>query len=122
MSLARPADVAVVVAAAALVGLSWATLWSGGGAGDRVLITAAGQPAIEVSLAQDRVVRVSGVLGESVIEVRAGRARFTDSPCVGRYCVHAGWLSEAGDVAACLPNGVVAEIEGRSREYDAISF
>lgn len=122
MSLARPADLVVVAAAAALVGLSWATLWTGGGAGDRVRITAAGQSVLELSLAEDRVVRVEGLLGESVIEVSAGRARFTDSPCVGRYCVHAGWLSEGGDVAACLPNGVVAEIEGRSGEYDAISF
>ena len=122
MTIVRPADVIVVAAAAALVGLSWAGLWSGGGQGETVRVTAPGKPALDLPLGQDRVVRVEGHLGQSVIEVAAGRARFTDSPCVGRYCIHAGWLADSGDVAACLPNGVVAEITGRARQYDAITF
>lgn len=122
MSLARPADIVVLVAAAALVGLSWAVFWSGGGQGEGLRITAPGQPAVELPLDRPRTLRVEGLIGESVVEVSEGRARFVDSPCVGRYCVHAGWLSRAGDVAACLPNGIVAEITGGAREYDAVSF
>lgn len=122
MSLARPADLVVLAAAAALVGLSWAAFWSGGGRGDRVRITAPGSPALDVDLDQARTLHVRGLLGESVLAVDHGRVRFLDSPCVGRYCVHAGWLSRGGDVAACLPNGVVAEITGEARQYDALSF
>lgn len=122
MSIARPADLVVVAAAAALVGLSWAMLWTAGGQGEEVVISRPGQPPLELPLDQDRTVHVTGVIGESTIEISGGRARFTDSPCVGRYCVHAGWLSDSGDVAACLPNGVVAEVVGHARKYDAITF
>ena len=44
------------------------------------------------------------------VEVRERRVRFNDSPCVGRLCVHTGWLDHSGEVAACLPNGVVVEV------------
>jgi len=122
MTVVRPADVAVVVLAALLVGAAWAALWSGGGEGETVRITAPGAQPIELTLAADRSVSVAGALGPSVLEVRGGRVRFVESPCTGRYCIHAGWLSRGGQVAACLPNGVVAEVIGSGQQFDAISF
>ena len=80
--------------------------------------------SIRLRLSQSEVDRVAveGRLGASVIEVRAGQVRFNESPCVGRQCVHAGWLSRSGQVAACLPNGVVVEVTGGERLYDAINL
>ena len=122
MSVARPADAVVVALAALLVGAAWAALWRGGGPAEYAQVSAPGAPARTMSLAEDATLAVRGRLGESTLEVRDGRVRFIDSPCVGRLCVHAGWLARSGQVAACLPNGVVVEVTGGAREFDAIAF
>jgi hypothetical protein len=122
MTLVRPADALVIAVAALLVGLAWAALWVGGGPAEYAAITGPGAPDRRVDLAHDATLQVRGRLGDSHVEVRDGRVRFVDSPCVGRYCVHAGWLSRSGQVAACLPNGIVIELVGGDREFDAISF
>jgi len=122
MTLVRPADALVVALAALLVGAAWAALWTGGGPAHTVQVIAPGDTSRRVPLAQDGVLAVPGHLGDSRIEIRDGRVRFVDSPCVGRYCVHSGWLSRSGQVAACLPNGVVIEVTGGDREFDAVTF
>lgn len=122
MSLVRPADAVVVTLAALLVGAAWASLWRGDGPAEYVQLSAPGAPDQRLVLSVDQALEVQGRIGTSRLEVRDGRVRFTDSPCVGRYCVHAGWLSRSGQVAACLPNGVVIEVTGGDREYDAVSF
>jgi hypothetical protein len=122
MTLVRPADAAVIVLAALLVGMAWGTLWSGGGPAGFARITAPGSPDRELRLDRDRTLEIRGRLGDSHLEVRDGQVRFVDSPCAGRVCVHTGWLSRSGQVAACLPNGIVVELAGAEREFDAISF
>lgn len=47
-----------------------------------------------------------------VIAVENGRARFVSSDCPDHVCVNSGWLSQAGQSAACLPAGVVLRITG----------
>lgn len=47
-----------------------------------------------------------------VIAVENGRARFVSSDCPDHLCVNSGWLSQAGQSAACLPAGVVLRITG----------
>ena len=122
MSLLRPGDAVVVALAAMLVGASWAALWGGGGTAQYAELSGPGGAAQRLELAQDATAAVSGRLGESVVEVRDGRVRFVASPCVGRHCIHSGWLSRSGQVAACLPNGVVLEVGGGEREFDAVTF
>jgi hypothetical protein len=122
MSLVRPADAIVVALAALLVGISWGTLWTGGGPAEFARISAPGVPDREVRLGHDHTLEVRGRLGDSRLEFRSGQVRFVDSPCAGRVCVHTGWLSRSGQVAACLPNGIVVELAGGEREFDAISF
>jgi hypothetical protein len=122
MTLVRPADAIVIALAALLVGTAWGSLWVGREPAAHAAITAPGAADLRVDLSTDATLQVRGRLGESHVEVRGGQVRFVDSPCVGRYCVHAGWLSRSGQVAACLPNGIVIELMGGDREFDAISF
>ncbi len=122
MSIVRPADAIVVALAALLVGAAWATLWGNGGPAEFARITAPGVPDRELALAEDASFEVRGRIGASRLEIRDRQVRFVDSPCVGRYCVHAGWLSRSGQVAACLPNGIVIEVAGSDREFDALTF
>ena len=101
----------------------YVTLWADGQSeGEYVRITAAGQTPISLPLDRDGEVAVHGPLGDSIIEVRDGKARFKDSPCSGKVCIHAGWLHAGGEFAACLPNHVAIEITGGTTRYDSINF
>jgi hypothetical protein len=122
LSLVRHGDAVVVALAALLVGAAWASLWRGGGPAEYAEVTAPGGATTRLELAMDTVDDIQGRIGVSRIEVREGRVRFAEAPCVGRQCIHSGWLSRSGQVAACLPNGVVVEVFGRDRQYDAVTF
>ncbi|MEN9847917.1 MAG: hypothetical protein RL368_657 [Pseudomonadota bacterium] len=80
------------------------------------------QVPFKVSLREDRLVRVNGHLGESLLQVEAGKIRFIASPCQGKQCIHAGWLHEDGDFAACLPNHVSVELQGEHAHFDSIVY
>jgi hypothetical protein len=116
------ADWTALILAAALLPVLYAHYWHSEGPAAEVRITANGQPEITLPLTGKRRFAVHGPLGDSVIEIRDGRVRFVSSPCNGQQCVHSGWLAHAGELAACLPNGIVVSILGRDRHYDSINF
>lgn len=74
------------------------------------------------SLRDTRDIRIAGPLGETLITIRKGQARFVSSPCAQKQCIHSGWLKRNGDFAACLPNRVSLFIAGREGAFDAINF
>jgi hypothetical protein len=122
VKLVRPGDVVILVLAAALVGASYAFFWGPRDQGDMAVISVGHTLVKEVSLLEDESLTVKGLTGDSILQVKDGRIRFIDSPCPGRYCIHTGWIDRTGEVAACLPNGVVVEIRGGQREFDAINL
>ena len=119
--LTRADWIAVILAVALLPGL-YIRYWGNQGPAESVRITSSGQQDITVPLTSNRHFSVHGPLGDSIIEIRDGRVRFISSPCRGKQCVHSGWLSHAGELAACLPNGIMVSILGRDRRYDSINF
>lgn len=116
-----PADVALIVAAAVAVVISYGTFWQGGGAAEYALVHN-GDTVARYALAGERAIAVAGRMGPSVLEIEPGRIRFAASPCRGKVCLHAGWQSRAGAAIACLPNGISLEIVGAERAYDSINF
>ena len=73
-------------------------------------------------LNQTRELHIQGPLGESIIAINNGQARFKQSPCSSQYCVHQGWLSHAGQVAICLPNQVSLQLMGAKSTYDSLNY
>jgi hypothetical protein len=73
-------------------------------------------------LNQKRELHIKGLLGESIISINNGQARFKRSPCPNQYCVHQGWLSHAGQVAICLPNQVSLQLLGAKNTYDSLNY
>ncbi len=68
---------------------------------------------VRLSLAEDGDHAFAGKNGLTVtLRVEDGRVRFTHSDCPDKVCVHTGWLSRAGQTAACLPAGVLVRVEG----------
>lgn len=114
-------DILILGLAAVLVGWSYAVFWHSDRASS-VEVWVDGTRETSLPLIEPRRLKIEGVLGESLIEIAPGRARFVASPCETKRCVHTGWINEAGMVAACLPNRVSLHIQGRDRRYDAINL
>jgi len=71
---------------------------------------------------QAREITVAGKLGEALIHIDHGKARFVKAACKNQYCVHQGWLTHAGQAAICLPNQVSLELLGNKKTYDSLNY
>lgn len=117
------ADFALVTIAAALIAALYAMLWAPEQPAQQVEVRVAGEVIGVYPLEQPMLLKIQGARGISELRIDSGRARFTQGPCRNRICVHAGWLTHAGDSAACLPNRVSIHLLGDERDaLDAISF
>ena len=88
--------------------------------GQRVVIRSLKGDTLMLDLARRQTVEIEGLLGTTTVAIEDGAVRFIDSPCPHRLCIKKGPVSRVGDLVACLPNGVIARIEGRSG-YDGIT-
>ena len=112
-----------VLLLALLAGLPWLYLhfWSSE-PGQQLAILTAGDPPRILPLHPDQELRIPGALGDSVIRIDQGRARFIASACTNKVCVQRGWIDTAGETSACLPNRVSIQVLGRDARYDAVNF
>jgi len=116
------ADRILLLTVIVLLPFLYASLWPTSLSASFLLIHRGNSALLTESLHPDRVLQLSGPLGESTIEIRNGRARFTSSPCPTQACVHSGWLTRSGEFSACLPNRISLELASRHPYYDAINF
>jgi hypothetical protein len=77
---------------------------------------------IDLSKVTERIViRIDGKYDELII-AESGRIRFLESNCPDKICVHTGWISKPGQVAVCLPEGVIIKITGSSGSDEEIDI
>ena len=79
-----------------------------------VLVVTAPSGEYRYALDKNVSAAIGGALGDSVIAIENGRARFIDSPCDNKLCVLHAPLSDSGHWSACLPNQIMLRIEGNS--------
>ena len=89
-----------------------------------VIISADNKTVYSLSLDEDRIVSVTGPIGDNVIEVRDGKVHMVEAPCAQKLCIRQGWINRGSII--CLPNKVAASVSaGResegSSEYDAVT-
>lgn len=90
--------------------------------GDVVLIDSGSQLVGRYSLNHDRVISVNGPLGESRIQIKAGKVSILSSPCPNHYCVKMGETKTGGAALVCVPNEIIVRIGGDDYgKVDAIS-
>ena len=121
MTLIKPGDWLIMLAAAAIVTWLFGTLWHSR-AGDLVIVRSGGKIIEQVSLFTDRIISVKGPLGTSVITIHDRKARVASDPSPRQYCVKQGWLAASGEAAICLPNQVSVEISGAKKLYDSLNY
>lgn len=114
-----------------ILGLSLLTLlwlysyyWTGNTAqADYAIIMVDHEMSQRIELNHNQIVKVRGILGETVLQIESGKIRVIASPCAGKQCIHAGWLQISGDFTACLPNRVSIEVHSHAKnQYDAIVY
>ncbi|HIW36404.1 MAG TPA: NusG domain II-containing protein [Candidatus Treponema faecavium] len=111
MKLLRPADIAFMLLAAALTGISaYAAAARTEGQARLVIQSPAGEWIYP--LGTDRELDIDGALGVSHIVISGGDAFFTDSPCGNKLCVMSAPIRSNGTWIACLPNRIVIRVEG----------
>ena len=108
------------IAAVTAAALIWALLQVTAPRGSRAKIVCGGRVEF-YPLDED------GVFGLEVdpsirFEVKDGAIRFIESDCPDHICEKAGFLSQRGETAACLPRGtVLTVIGGKEGEADAVA-
>lgn len=122
MKFVTPVDAVTVVLAAVFVAWLYGVFWVGSGEAAAAVIAAPGQQSRIVPLQGSGELVIHGAIGASTIAWDERGIRFLRSPCTAQHCVHTGWLDRAGQVAACLPNGITIELRNETERYDGIAF
>jgi len=91
------------------------------GQAETLVVQYADKLPVEYSLQEERLITIEGETGDSIIEVKQGKARFIHSSCRNQFCVFHGWLTIAGDTSACLPNRISISLKGNMADFDAIA-
>ncbi len=73
--------------------------------GKDVRIEVDGKTVYRLPLNADKIVRVDGLNGATVVEIRDRKVSITESACPNKTCIHNGWIDRGAIV--CLPNRVV---------------
>lgn len=114
-------DWLTVIFSMVLIVFLFQTLWSHQHA-TKVQIRLGDKIYATYNLNLQREVHVHGPIGDAVIHIAQGKARFAKSPCHNQYCVHQGWLTHTGQVAICLPNQISLELIGEEKPYDSLNY
>ncbi len=122
-SLFTTADKILFLFSLALVIFSYVYFWQTSTA-NYATIKSPQQDAFIIDLNVAKTHQVQGELGMSLLEVKNGKIRFTNSPCKNKICIQSGWHQHGGAVTACLPNRISVKLSSRdtTANYDAIIF
>lgn len=117
---ATPADRwLLALSATAIVAGIW---WPLHGVASHARVALNNQPVMRLPLHQDGEFPVQGRLGEVAVQVREGRVRLLEYASPRMIGTRTGWISRAGQVTACVPCGVMVQVEGgEQNRYDALA-
>ena len=89
------------------------------------VVTVDGEEVLRVSLSQSTEQKLySPIEGnpDFVVCIENGQACIKESNCKDQICVAAGFLSEPGDMAVCIPNRAVLKIVSEETSSDKKSY
>tara|TARA_Y100000588_G_scaffold372176_1_gene444406 strand:- start:171 stop:602 length:432 start_codon:yes stop_codon:yes gene_type:complete len=89
--------------------------------GGTTVVEIAGQRAGAYSLEKAQILRFSGPLGVSEVEIDEGKVWVSKAPCRNKICINQGRIYQANSAIVCLPNQLVVRVVGGRRPFDGIS-
>ena len=75
--------------------------------GSWVVIEVEQKEVYRLALAEDRVVHVTGPIGETEVEILKGKARIRKSPCSRKICIKSGYIQYADRITTYLYSFIV---------------
>ncbi|WP_010252419.1 NusG domain II-containing protein [Acetivibrio cellulolyticus] len=128
MNMLKKGDIILVAIVIAIIAISFGGISiykSGGKNTHKVAVIKVNDRVIEEidldTVTEPRKIEIPGYYNEVVL-VEKGRIRFEEAQCPDKLCVKTGWLSERGDMAACIPNSALIKIEGQSEKVDVVTY
>ena len=115
----------VLLIAALLVLPGWALVRSWRAAGERPVVRVFQSNRLlgVYQLDHDQVILIGDQARPDMkLEIKGGAIRVAESDCPNGVCIHAGWVRTPGRSILCIPNRVLIEIRGESKDYDAESY
>ena len=103
---------ALVVALVLIIGLSMLAInqWRNNTNADMIIAEIRSDHGIYLIPLDEN--RTFYIIPNVVFEVLDGRIAFIKSDCPDQICIHKGFIGQAGQMAACLPNGLVLSLIG----------
>lgn len=90
--------------------------------GSQVVIRIDGRVTRTYDLMEDRTIVLEGIGGgHNTLVIQDGKAFFSGADCPDLLCVRQGEVSCDGQTIVCLPNRVVAEIQGGDALVDEVA-
>lgn len=93
--------------------------------GRRLLVERDGKVVYTAPLDQERTVELAGRIGTTRLGIHQGSVCIEDSPCPHKVCIGMGRIERAGELLACVPNGLLVRIDGGAAAagegYDLLS-
>lgn len=115
-------DWLIILCCLLLIPFAWLLTMQKPGVTAAIEITADNKTPVIYSVKDNQQINITGELGQSVIEIRDGKIRFTDSPCGSKVCILSGWHQHSGDHIVCLPNKVGISLLSQNDRFDGINF
>lgn len=69
---------------------------------------------LRIAMNEDGRYKVSGDLGDVVVEVKSGKVRVADEISPLHYCQTQGWVEHTNTPIVCLPNGIKIVLHNNS--------
>lgn len=107
-------DIVILAVILALAIASAVFYYTGRTAGERAEIYIGGDLVGTYSLAQEKTIKFD--IGVNV-QIDNGKITVIYSDCPDKICLHAGYISKAGERIICAPNKFVIVIRGETGDY-----
>ncbi|MCR5289892.1 MAG: NusG domain II-containing protein [Treponema sp.] len=115
----KPVDIILLIVFLVITAFSIFLLRNKKNGTAKLLISTPGAEYV-YDLSVDRIIKIEGIIGTSIIKIQNGSAHFEDSPCPGKTCVQCAPIRDNLEWTACLPNQVFIRIERQNEDNNTL--
>lgn len=87
-----------------------------------IVVTIHGDEYGRYSIHEDEIVKIEADYGESILEIKDGKAKMLSAGCPDQICVNQSAIHYNHDMIVCMPNEIIVKVEGgQASDVDVIT-